>query len=203
MPVVASRDTGGTSVALRKFKFQPGINREGTEYSADGGWYNSDKIRFRKGRPEKIGGWEKYSSNTFLGVCRSVHDWRAIDGVAYLGLGTTLKFYVNEGSSYYDVTPVRDTNTGTATFTCTSGSSTISVTDSSHGAVKNDFVTFTDTATLGTSNITDSVLDQEYQIASITSTNVYTIVAKDTDGDTVTADDSVNWELKRYENKGS
>ena len=190
MPVVASRDTGGTSVALRKFKFQPGINREGTEYSADGGWYNSDKIRFRKGRPEKIGGWEKYSSNTFLGVCRSVHDWRAIDGVAYLGLGTTLKFYVNEGSSYYDVTPIRaTTSAGDVTFSATNGDATITVTDSSPGAVKNDFVTFSGSDSLG-GNITATVLNQEYQIATITSANVYTIEAKDTDGDEVLANSS-------------
>ena len=175
---------------LLKLKFQPGINREGTEYSADGGWYNSDKIRFRKGRPEKIGGWEKYSSNTFLGVCRSVHDWRAIDGVAYLGLGTTLKFYVNEGSTYYDITPIRaTTSAGDVTFSATNGDATITVTDTSHGAVKNDFVTFSGSDSLG-GNITATVLNQEYQIASITSANVFTIEAKDTDGDEVLANSS-------------
>jgi len=193
--VVASRDTGGISVALRKFQFQPGINREGTEYSADGGWYNSDKVRFRKGRPEKIGGWEKYSLNTFLGVCRSLHDWVAIDGAAYIGIGTVLKFYVNEGSAYYDVTPIRaTTSAGDVTFAkVANGDATITVTDTSHGAVKNDFVTFSgvDSDGLGSGgNITEAVLEQEYQIATITSANVYTIEAKDTDGDEVLANSS-------------
>ena len=174
---------------LLKLQFQPGINREGTEYSADAGWYNSDKIRFRKGRPEKIGGWEKYSVSSFLGVCRSLEDWVVADGVAYVGLGTTLKFYINEGSSYYDVTPIRATTTDGVTFAATNGSSTITVTDTDHGAAVNDFVTFSDAASLG-GLIIAAVLNQEYQIAGVTSTDVYTITAKDTDGDTVTANSS-------------
>ena len=174
---------------LLKLKFQPGINREGTEYSADAGWYNSDKIRFRKGRPEKIGGWEKYSVSSFLGVCRSLEDWVVADGVAYLGLGTTLKFYINEGSSFLDVTPIRATTTDGVTFAATNGSSTITVTDTAHGAAVNDFVTFSDAASLG-GLIIAAVLNQEYQIAGLTSVDVYTITAKDTDGDTVTANSS-------------
>ena len=174
---------------LLKLQFQPGINREGTEYSADAGWYNSDKVRFRKGRPEKIGGWEKYSVSSFLGVCRSLEDWVVADGVAYVGLGTTLKFYINEGSSYYDVTPIRATTTDGVTFAATNGSSTITVTDDDHGASVNDFVTFSGSASLG-GLIIAAVLNQEYQIAGITSTDVYTITAKDTDGDTVTANSS-------------
>ena len=174
---------------LLKLQFQPGINREGTEYSADAGWYNSDKVRFRKGRPEKIGGWEKYSVSSFLGVCRSLEDWVVADGVAYVGLGTTLKFYINEGSSYYDVTPIRATTTDGVTFAATNGSSTITVTDDDHGAKVNDFVTFSGSASLG-GLIIAAVLNQEYQIAGITSTDVYTITAKDTDGDTVTANGS-------------
>jgi len=174
---------------LLKLQFQPGINREGTEYSADAGWYNSDKVRFRKGRPEKIGGWEKYSVSSFLGVCRSLEDWVVADGVAYVGLGTTLKFYINEGSSYYDVTPIRATTTDGVTFAATNGSSTITVTDDDHGASVNDFVTFSGSASLG-GLIIAAVLNQEYQIAGITSTDVYTITAKDTDGDTVTANGS-------------
>ena len=174
---------------LLKLQFQPGINREGTEYSADAGWYNSDKVRFRKGRPEKIGGWEKYSVSSFLGVCRSLEDWVVADGVAYVGLGTTLKFYINEGSSFLDVTPIRATTTDGVTFAATNGSSTITVTDDDHGAAVNDFVTFSDAASLG-GLIIAAVLNQEYQIAGITSTDVYTITAKDTDGDTVTANGS-------------
>ena len=177
---------------LIKYQFKSGIDREGTSYTAEGGWYNSDKMRFRSGNAEKIGGWIKYSVSTFLGTARSLYNYAAAIGTHYLGIGTNLKFYVADGVTYNDVTPIRDTNTGTATFTCTSGSSTVSVTDSSNGAVQNDFVTFSSAATLGSSNITSTVLNQEYQIADITSTNVYTIVAKDTDGDEVTADASVS-----------
>lgn len=176
-------------MALLKLKFQPGINREGTEYSADAGWYNSDKIRFRKGRPEKIGGWEKYSPSSFLGVCRSLEDWVVADGVAYIGLGTTLKFYINEGASFLDVTPIRATTTDGVTFAATDGSSTITVTDDDHGAADNDFVTFSGAASLG-GVVIAAVLNQEYQIASVSSADVYTITAKDTDGDTVTANSS-------------
>ena len=174
---------------LLKLQFQPGINREGTEYSADAGWYNADKIRFRKGRPEKIGGWEKYSVDSFLGVCRSIEDWVAQDGVGYLGLGTTLKFYINQGDSFFDVTPIRATTTNGITFAATNGSSTITVTDDDHGAAVNDFVTFAGAATLG-GVVTATVLNQEYQILGVTSTDVYTVTAKDTSGDTVTANAS-------------
>jgi hypothetical protein len=175
-----------------KYIFKPGIDREGTDYSNEGGWYDANLVRFRKGRPEKIGGWQKATTNYYLGTGRALHGWVDLAGTHYLGLGTTYKYYVELGNAFNDITPVRTTTTGSATFTCTSGSSTISVTDASNGAVKNDFVTFDNTATLGSSNITDSVLDQEYQIATITSSNVYTIVAKDTDGDEVTADASVS-----------
>ena len=174
---------------LLKLKFQPGINKEGTEYSADSGWYDADKVRFRKGKPEKIGGWEKYSVDSFLGVCRSIGDWVVQDGVAYLGLGTTLKFYINQGDSFFDVTPIRATTTNGITFAATDGSSTITVTDSDHGAEVNDFVTFAEAATLG-GVVTAEVLNQEYQILAVTSNNVYTITAKDTSGDTVTANAS-------------
>ena len=175
---------------LIKLQFQPGINREGTEYSADAGWYDADKVRFRKGRPEKIGGWEKYSVSTFLGVCRSLEDWVVVDGIAYIGVGTHLKFYVNEGSSFYDVTPIRaTTSAGDVTFAATNGSSTITVSDTSHGAVVNDFVTFSGAASLG-GVVIAAVLNQEYQIASVVNANSYTITAKDTSGDTVTANSS-------------
>jgi hypothetical protein len=177
---------------LQKFIFRPGIDREGTDYSNEGGWFDANLVRFRKNLPEKIGGWAKNTANTFLSTGRALHAWVNLELTKYLGLGTTWKYYIQQGAVFNDITPVRTTTTGSATFTCTSGSSTISVTDSSNGAVENDFVTFDNTATLGSSNITDSVLDQEYQIATITSANVYTIVAKDTDGDEVTADASVS-----------
>tara|TARA_X000001388_G_scaffold24587_1_gene17096 strand:+ start:1190 stop:3076 length:1887 start_codon:yes stop_codon:yes gene_type:complete len=174
------------------YKLVPGVNREGTAFSAQGGWFDSNLVRFRKNFPEKIGGWEKEQTDTYLGTGRALHAWVSLGGTKYLSLGTTLKYYVKDGTNFYDITPIRDTNTGTATFTSESGSSTITVTDSSHGAAQNDFVTFTDTATLGTSNITNTVLNQEYQIASITNANVYTIVAKDTSGNEVTANATVS-----------
>ena len=177
---------------LQKFIFRPGIDREGTDYSNEGGWFDANLVRFRKNLPEKIGGWAKNTANTFLSTGRALHAWVDLSLTKFLGLGTTWKYYIQQGDVFNDITPVRTTTTGSATFTYTSGSSTVSVTDSSNGAVENDFVTFDNTATLGSSNITDSVLDQEYQIATITSANVYTIVAKDTDGDEVTADASVS-----------
>src|SRR6056300_253413 len=107
---------------LTKIQFAPGVNKEGTEYTADSGWYDSDKIRFRKGRPEQIGGWQKYSINTFLGVCRSIHDWNASASTAYLGVGITLKYYINEGDQYYDITPIRATTAaGDVTFAAVNG----------------------------------------------------------------------------------
>jgi hypothetical protein len=175
---------------LRKIQFQPGVNKEGTEYSADAGWYDSDKVRFRKGRPEKIGGWVKYSSSTFLGVCRSIYDWASLEFIRYIGIGTHLKFYVAQGTGFHDVTPLRaTTSAGDVTFSASNGSSTITATDTSHGVTINDFVTFSGAASLG-GNVTAAVLNQEYQIDSVPSDNTFTFTAKDTSGDTVTANSS-------------
>ena len=175
---------------LRKIQFAPGIDKEGTEYTADSGWFDSDKIRFRKGRPEKIGGWAKLNLTAFLGVCRSLFSWASLEAIKYIGVGTHLKFYVIEGVAPNDITPIRSTTSaGDVTFSATNGSSTITVTDTGHGAVQNDFVTFSGAASLG-GNIVADVLNQEYQVASVTSANVFTIVAKDTSGSTVTANSS-------------
>jgi|TARA_R110002124_G_scaffold122244_1_gene280788 hypothetical protein len=172
---------------LVKYTFNPGINREGTELTAGSGWYDADKIRFRKGRPEQIGGWQKYSNNTFLGICRSLLDWVASASVEYLGVGTNLKFYVNEGTAYNDVTPIRETTAaGAVTFSATNGSSTLAIADTNHGAIANDFVTFSGAVSLG-GNITAAVLNQEYQILSIVDGSNYTVTAKNTSGVTVTA----------------
>ena len=177
-------------MALTKIQFAPGVNKEGTEYSADSGWFDSDKVRFRKGRPEKIGGWRKFTENFFLGICRSIHDWASLDSLKYIGLGTNLKFYITEGKNFNDVTPIRlTTSAGDVTFAAVNGSSILTVTDTAHGAVANDFVTYTDAATLG-GNITALVLNQEYEIVSIPTVNTYTITAKDTDGNAVTANAS-------------
>jgi len=175
---------------LVKYKFAPGVNKEGTEYTADSGWFDSDKIRFRKGRPEQIGGWQKYSSNTFLGVCRSLHDWKAAAATDYLGLGTTLKYYINRGDAYYDVTPIRETTAaGDVTFAAVNGDATLTVADTGHGAQQGDFVTYSGAVSLG-GNITATVLNQEYQVATIIDGNSYTIEAKDTSGAEVVANAS-------------
>ena len=174
---------------LQKIQFAPGISKEGTDYTVDQGWTDSDKIRFRKGRPEKIGGWEKFSTNTYEGVGRSLYTWSSLGATKHTGLGTNLKFYITEGINFNDVTPLRaTTSAGDVTFSASNNDSTVTVTDVSHGAIVNDFVTFSGAASLGANgNIVASVLNQEYQIASVTGTNTYTITAKDTSGNTVTA----------------
>jgi len=175
---------------LQKFIFRPGINKEGTDYSNEGGWFDSNLVRFRKGLPEKIGGWVKNTLNTFQSTGRALHAWVTLAGTKLLGLGTTWKYYVLDGDSFYDITPLRSTTSaGDVTFSASNGDATLTVTDTAHGAVQNDFVTFSGAATLG-GLITATVLNQEYQIATITSANVYTVEAKDTDGDTVTANSS-------------
>ncbi len=174
---------------LSRIDFQPGINKEETDLAAKGGWVDGNLIRFRKGRPEKVGGWYKRGTQSFLGSCRALHSWISLAGSRYLGLGTTVKYYIEEGDRYYDVTPIRKTSTNSITFAATDGSSTITVTDSSNGSVTNDFVTFSGAVSLG-GLITADVLNQEYQILLVTGTNTYTITAKDTDGATVTANSS-------------
>ena len=174
---------------LTKLNFKPGINKEETDYSNEGGWVDGDKIRFRKGRAEKIGGWEKYSSDTLIGSARALHSWISLGGSKYLGIGTTNKYYIEEGGTYNDVTPIRKNTTNAATFAATNGSSTLTVTDASHGAVNGDFVTFSSAVSLG-GLVTAAVLNQEYQINLVTGTNTYEITAKDTSGATVTANAS-------------
>ena len=177
-------------MSLQKYIFRPGINREGTDYSNEGGWFTSNLIRFRKGIPEKIGGWAKNTTDTFKSTARALHAWVDLELTKYLGLGTTWKYYVKQGDIFNDITPIRlTTSAGDVTFSASNGDATITVTDANHGAVANDFVTFSGAATLG-GLITADVLNQEYQIATVTSVNVYTIEAKDTDGDTVTANSS-------------
>jgi hypothetical protein len=163
---------------LTKLQFRPGINREITSYSNEGGWFDGDKIRFRFGFPEKIGGWQRLGNSTFLGSCRALHVWRTLGLETYLGVGTHLKYYVEYGQGYYDVTPIRrTTSAGAVTFAATDGSSVLTVTDGTHGAVAGDFVTYTDAVSLG-GDITAAVLNQEYQIASIVDSSTYTIVAR-------------------------
>ena len=175
---------------LQTLEFQPGIDKEGTDYSAKGGWVDGNLVRFRKGRVEKVGGWQKLGTNFYLGTGRALHSWISLGGVRYLGVGSTFKYYIEEGNTYYDITPIRATTAaGDVTFAATDGSSTITITDTSHGAVTNDFVTFSGAVSLG-GNVTADVLNQEYQISLVTGTNTYEIVAKDTSGATVTANSS-------------
>ncbi len=229
---------------LTKLQFRPGINRETTSYSNEGGWFDMDKVRFRFGYPEKIGGWIKESTNAFLGTCRALHPWIALDGSNFLGVGTHLKYYINEGGAYNDITPLRVTTAaGDVTFSASANTlsadidavidtipltsssgfpssgrikidneiityalvsgnnltgcvrgvndtvaashssgaavtcATLIVTDADHGALENDFVTYSGTATLG-GDITAAVLNQEYQITHIINVNSYQIEAR-------------------------
>ena len=163
---------------LTKLQFRPGVNRELTSYSNEGGWYDCDKVRFQAGTPEKIGGWQQVSGSSFLGTCRALQPFVALDGTRYTGVGTNLKYYVEAGGGYNDITPLRVTTAaGDITFSATNGSSTLTVTDVAHGCRVNDFVTFTAAATLG-GTITAEVLNQEYQIIGISTADQYQIVAR-------------------------
>jgi len=162
---------------LTKLQFRPGVNRETTSYSNEGGWFDVDKVRFRFGFAEKIGGWLKNNTNNFLGTCRALHPWVALDGTKFLGVGTHLKYYINEGGAYYDITPERATTTNGITFAATDGSSTITATDSSHGAGAGDFVTIAGAVSLG-GNVTAGVLNQEYQINTVPDSNTFTFTAR-------------------------
>jgi hypothetical protein len=158
---------------LRKLQLKSGLNREGTRYSTEGGWYSCDKIRFRSGQPEKIGGWQQVTNSQFLGICRSLWTWAALAGQKYVGLGTNLKYYIAlaGGGLYNDVTPIRDTVTLTNPFSTTNGSPTVAVSDVAHGGVTGDFVTFSGATAVG-----GLTLNGEYQI-TVTTVDAYTITA--------------------------
>ena len=154
---------------LSKIIFKPGVNRENTRYTNEGGWFESDKVRFRQGTPEVIGGWERISTNTFLGVCRSMWNWTTLANANLLALGTNVKFYIENGGIYYDITPIRVTTTlGTNPFTG-NGTTTVTVTATSHGAITGDYVTFS-----GVTGTYASLLNAEYRITYINA-NSYSI----------------------------
>jgi hypothetical protein len=153
---------------LQKLLLKPGVNRENTRYTNEGGWYEADKVRFRQGSPEKIGGWERISAATFLGVCRSLWNWVTLGAQNLLGIGTNLKFYIEDGGAYYDITPVRAAETLTNPFT-TNGTTTVLVTDNANGAINGDFVTFYGGTAVGGQTILG-----EYQISVLTG-NTYNI----------------------------
>ena len=160
---------------LTPLTFKPGINNESTSYANEGGWFDCDLVRFHLGLPEKFGGWEKASSSTYLGSARRLHNWVALDGSDFMGVGTHLKYYIEEGGAFNDITPIRVTTAaGDVTFSASNGSTTLTVTDASHGAVQNDFVTFSGAASLG-GLVTATILNAEHQIVSVTDANTYTI----------------------------
>jgi len=174
-------------VPLKKILFKPGVNKENTRYTNENGWYISEKVRFRQGTPEKIGGWQQISGNTFLGICRSLWNWVTLGFDNLLAVGTNLKFYIERGGNYYDITPIRETATLTNPFTTTINQTTVLVTDNTHGSATGDFVTFS-----GASAVGGLTLNGNYQI-TVTGTNTYTITASAqasstaTGGGTVTA----------------
>ena len=164
---------------LKKILFKPGVNRENTRYTNEGGWYESDKIRFRQGTPQKIGGWARISSNIFQGICRSLWNWVTLGSQNLIGVGTNLKFYIENGGAYNDITPIRATATLTTNYFTTDtsknsgGQTTVTVNHTAHGAINNDFVTIsyaTSAPTVG--GVT--VAAGEYQITYINA-NSYTI----------------------------
>ena len=162
---------------LQKILFKPGVNRENTRYTTEGGWYECDKIRFRQGNPEAIGGWTRISSNFFLGVCRSLWNWITLGGSNLMGVGTNVKFYIENGGGYNDITPIRTTVTiNNNPFTLTA-SPTVTVTDTAHGCTTGSFVTFSGAVDIGGggTNVTAAVLNQEFQLTVIDA-NTYTIV---------------------------
>jgi len=179
---------------LSKIQFQPGVNRETTSYGDENGWFNSDLIRFRKGRPEKMGGWARLSSNTIEGTGRSLHVWAALDGAKFMGLGTEAKFYIEEGGGYSDITPIRSTATlgsnPLKTGAVVSGATVVTVTAIAHGAVTNDFVTFS--GATATDGITTAQLNTEHQVTVVDS-NSYQITTTGTasSGDTAGGGSSI------------
>jgi hypothetical protein len=159
-----------------KFQFKAGIDREGTSYTNAGGWFDGSLVRFRKGFVEKIGGWTKFISSTFVGTARNLFPWISLEGNKYLFVGTHKKAYIVEGNGINDITPIRKNTTNSVTFAATNGSATITATDSAHGAVIGDFVTFSSAVSLG-GNITAAVLNQEYEVVSVPTANTYTFTA--------------------------
>lgn len=181
---------------LKKLILKSGVNRENTRYTSEGGWYECDKIRFRQGSPEKIGGWVRTSNATYLGVCRSLWSWVTLNSQSLIGVGTNLKFYIENGTAYNDITPLRDTVVLTDPFATVSGSPIVTVTDANGGYVNNDYVTFSNAAAVG-----GVTVNGEYQLTTTTTANQYTIdvgtaaTSAATGGGTVTAVYQINTDV--------
>ena len=154
---------------LKKLTLKAGVNQENTRYTNENGWYVSDKVRFRQGTPEKIGGWQRISAATFVGVCRSLWNWVTLGFLNLVGVGTNLKFYIENGGAYYDITPIRQTSTlGTNPFTG-DGTTTVVVSATANGANVGDYVTFT-----GATGTYDTTFNAEFVVIAV-STNQFSI----------------------------
>ena len=165
---------------LQKLVFRPGVNKENTNYSGEGGWWECDKVRFRSGFPEKIGGWTRFSNDQFLGTCRSLNNWTTLNGTSLIGVGTNSKMYLNKGGAYYDITPLYDTsvNVSTATsgpFFASNGSNVVTVVDATYNPEAGDYVIFSGSASLG-GNVTSTVINTEYEVASVVNSTAYTVI---------------------------
>lgn len=183
---------------LKKIVLKPGVNRENTRYTTEGGWYDCDKIRFRQGTPEKIGGWVQTSAKYFEGICRSLWNWVTLAGLNLIGVGTNLKLYVNRGGAYYNITPIRTrdyTTTLTDPFDTTSSSDIVTVNDTAHGAQTGDLVYFSGATAVG--GVTAAQLNTRHVITYVDA-NSYTITvaaaasSTATGGGTVAADYVIN-----------
>jgi hypothetical protein len=179
-------------MTLKKLQLKPGVNKENTRYANENGWYDSDKVRFRQGTPEKIGGWVRISANTFLGVCRSLWNWVTLANTNLVGVGTNLKFYLENQGAYYDITPIRLTTTlGTDPF-LGDGTTSVKVTSPSHGAITGDYVTFS-----GVTGAYATLLNAEYSIIYDTANSYYittasSVAAGSTGGSAVSAAYQIN-----------
>ena len=162
---------------LIKMPFQPGVNKQVTEYGAEGTWFDSDNMRFRYTLPEKIGGWEKVTSDALVGATRGIITWFSLDGDQYSIIGTNKKLYTFAQGAWYDITPTRATGTGNITGFETDSTTSVKITDAAHGAIEGDFVTI-DTVSGAINGIPAANLEGEFEIQSVTSTSVYTIIAK-------------------------
>jgi hypothetical protein len=162
---------------LQKLQFRPGLNREGTDYSNEGGWYDADKVRFRSGFPEKIGGWTRMANAQFLGLARTLWNWVTLAGSNYLGVGTNLKYYVEQGGTYNDITPVTYISSPALDncFVVTSGSNLVTVIDGQYSPSVGDYVTFSGANTVTGTNVLNTILNAEYEVASIVNTAAYRI----------------------------
>jgi hypothetical protein len=154
---------------LQKLTLKPGVNRENTRYTNENGWYESDKIRFRQGTPEKIGGWARISASTFIGICRSLWNWVTLAGANLMGVGTTSKMYIENGGVYYDITPIRAEHTLTDPFTTVATSTTVTVADATGGFTDGAYVTFYGSTAVGGVTVLG-----EYALTLLTGTT-YTI----------------------------